>query len=78
MSPPNSPPRWVRQFNEEEEVAAAFQRRRALHATLCALPERVRALIGEETVSEEQDWREAEREVGRVVEVHGDRADERR
>ena len=78
MNPPNSPPNWVRQFHEDEEVWTAFERRRALRAALSALPKKLRALAGDEDISEAQDWMAAEREVGRVVEAHGHWADERR
>lgn len=71
MSHPNSPQEWARRFNEDEAVWAAFQRRRALRAALSAFPENLRALAGLEEISEEQDWLEAEREVGRVVEARG-------
>ena len=68
----------MRQFNEDEAVWVAFERRRALRAALSALPKKLREVPGMEEVSEELDWREAEREVGRTVEAHGHGADERR
>ena len=71
MNPPNSPANWSRQFNEDEEVWAAFQRRRALRGLFSGLPERLRTLPGREEISEEQDWLDAEREVGRTVKAHG-------
>ncbi len=71
MSHPNSPQDWARRFNEEEAVWAAFQRRRAVRAALAAFPENLRALAGLEEISAEQDWLDAEREVGCVVEAHG-------
>ena len=78
MNPPNSPPRWVRQLHEDEAVWTAYQHRRALHAALGKLPKKQRALAGLEEISEAQDWLAAEREEGRVVAAHGQRADERR
>ena len=78
MIPPNSLPNWVRQFNEDEEVWTAFERRRALRALVFALPEELRKVRGMEEVSEKMDWMAAEREIGRVVEAHGHWADERR
>ena len=74
MSPPNSPPRWVRQLHQDEAVWTAFQRRRALRVTFSPLPERLRALAVSKEVSEAQDWLAAER----VVEAHGHWADEPR
>ena len=78
MNPPNSPPNWVRQFNEDEEVWAAFERRRVLRALLSSLPKELRERAGDEEISEALDWMAAEREVGRVVEAHGHLADDRR
>ena len=78
MNPPNSPPNWVRQFNEDEEVWAVFQRRRAMRVLLSSLPKRRRELPGAEELSEQADWLAAEREVGRTAEAHGHWADERR
>ena len=78
MNPPNSPPNWVRQFHEDEEVWAAFQRRRALRALVSALPKELRGLAKDEDISEALDWMAAEREVGRVVVAHGHWADGRR
>lgn len=78
MNPPNSPPRWVRQLHQDEAVWTAYQRRLALRAALSSLPEPMRILAGLEDISEEQDWRAAEREVGRAVEAHGHFSDERR
>ena len=77
MNPPNSPPSWVRQFNEDEEVWAAFERRRTLRALVSTLRKKRCELPGAEELSEQADWLAAEREVGRSVEAHGHRADER-
>ena len=78
MIPPNSPPNWARQFNEDEGVWTAFERRRVWRALVSTLPKKLRGLAGDEDISEAQDWMAAEREVGRVVEAHGHWADERR
>ncbi len=78
MNPPNSPPRWVRQLHEDEAVWAAFDRRRVLRTALSALQKSAPASSAMEQISEELDWLEAEREVGRAAEAHGCWADERR
>lgn len=73
MNPPNQPPRWTRQLEQDEAVWAPYKCRRALCARLRSIrPPRVLS----EAIEDRLDWLASERETRRVVEAHEHWADE--
>jgi hypothetical protein len=72
MNSPSELPRCVRQFEVDEAVWSAYDRRRLVMPLLSKLQ------IRKKGGAESADWLAAEDEVGHTVEVHGHWADKAR
>jgi hypothetical protein len=78
MKVPLQRPGLVRRLESDEEVWAAYRRRRRVRAAARHLARLLGQSIGTLRASAAFDWLAAQRECGQVTEVHGHWSDEQR